>query len=54
MAGLSAVGFGVAGVHYLWASSPAFWAGAGLACLGASWWLGRKADARLTRLWRPE
>jgi hypothetical protein len=53
MAGLSAVAFSMAAVHAALAWSPAFWLGAGAVCVGGSWWLGRKADARLARLGGP-
>jgi hypothetical protein len=50
VAALAAVGCTAAAVHALFAASPLFWVGAGLACVAATWWLGSKADARLARL----
>jgi hypothetical protein len=52
LAALGAVACTAATLHCLFAGSVWFWVGAAVACVGASWWLSGKADARLAQLWR--
>lgn len=54
MAILSAVMMTFAGLHYLFASSPWFWAGAGLICVASVRPLAERADARLAQLWEAQ
>jgi hypothetical protein len=52
MSALGVVGSTAVVLHYFFAASMWFWIGAGVVCIGASWWLARKADARQNYLWR--